>query len=143
EGPDGWKGERPFELVREEIRIRSVEAHKLGSGIGYVRLKQFQSTTATELAQALAELRQAGSLKGLVMDLRDNPGGLLDQAATVADMFLPHGGNVTPGGYSEGREEEPARPVGTQPNYPHRRPGERELRERQRDRGGRPQEPRS
>ncbi len=118
EGPDGWKGERPFELVREEIRIRSVEAHKLGSGVGYVRLKQFQSTTATELAQALAELRQASSLKGLVMDLRDNPGGLLDQATKVADMFLSDGVIVTTAGYSEGREEQRARPVGTQPNYP-------------------------
>lgn len=118
DGPEGWTGARPFELVREEIRIRSVEAHKLGGGVGYVRLKQFQSTTASELGQSLAELRQAGSLKGLVMDLRDNPGGLLDQATKVSDMFLSDGVIVTTAGHSEGREEQRARPVGTQPNYP-------------------------
>lgn len=118
EGSDGWTGARPFELVREEIRIRSVEGQKLGNGVGYVRLKQFQSTTTSELAQALAELRQAGSLKGLVLDLRDNPGGLLDQATKVADMFLSDGVIVTTAGHSEGREEQRARPVGTQPTYP-------------------------
>lgn len=118
DGKDGWAGSRPFELTREEIRIRSVEAEKLGDGVGYVRLKQFQSSTAAELAQALSELQRAGSLKALVLDLRDNPGGLLDQAAKVADMFLRDGVIVATAGYSEGREEQRAREPGTQPDYP-------------------------
>ncbi len=118
DGKDGWAGSRPFELVREEIRIRSVESQKLGDGVGYVRLKQFQSSTSAELAQALADLRAGNSLKALVIDLRDNPGGLLDQAAKVADMFLSDGVIVATAGYSEGREEQRAREPGTQPNYP-------------------------
>jgi carboxyl-terminal processing protease len=118
DGNDGWPGSRPFELVREEIRIRSVESQKLGDGVGYVRLKQFQSSTAAELGQALTDLRQAGSLKSLVLDLRDNPGGLLDQAAKVADLFLSDGVIVATAGASEGREEQRAREPGTQPDYP-------------------------
>jgi carboxyl-terminal processing protease len=118
EGKDGWKGSRAFELEREEIAIHSVEFHQLAPGIGYIQIKQFQSTTSDELDQALAELRKDGPAKGVVLDLRGNPGGLLDQAAQVADHFLQRGAIVTTVGGSEGREEKRAKRLGTEPNYP-------------------------
>lgn len=118
EGPDGWQGVRPFELTREEIRIRSVDYRSLAPGVGYVRLKQFQSSTADELDAALADLGKGEKIKGLVLDLRGNPGGLLDQAAKVADKFLEQGTVVATVGASEGREEKRATARGTEPNYP-------------------------
>jgi len=118
DGNDGWKGSRPFELTREEIRIRSVDFRALGNGVGYVRIKQFQSSTTDELEAALADLQKSERLKGLVLDLRGNPGGLLDQAAKVADKFIDSGVIVATVGASEGREEKRASPRGTEPPYP-------------------------
>ena len=63
------------------IHVASVEHKLLDGGIGYVRLKQFQANTSTDLEAALADMKKNGELKGLVLDLRGNPGGLLDQAA--------------------------------------------------------------
>ena len=118
EGKDGWKGARAFELEREEISIDSVQYRTLEPGIGYIQIKQFQSSTSDELDEALAEMRKEGPPKGLVLDLRGNPGGLLDQAAQVADHFLQRGAIVTTVGGSEGREEKRAKRLGTEPNYP-------------------------
>ena len=81
-------------------------------------MKQFQSSTADELDAALADLAKSETLKGLVLDLRGNPGGLLDQAAKVADKFLETGPIVATVGAAEGREEKKATPRGTEPNYP-------------------------
>ena len=61
DGDGGWAGSRPFELVREEIQIKSVEARPLGGGVGYVRIKQFQSSTSDELEASLAELHEEGA----------------------------------------------------------------------------------
>jgi carboxyl-terminal processing protease len=118
DGPDGWAGSRPFELTREEIQVKSVESRSLLAGIGYVRIKQFQQSTADELDAALAELHKKDKLKGLVLDLRSNPGGLLDQATAVADRFLEDGVIVSTVGVSEGRDEKRAARRGTEPNYP-------------------------
>ncbi len=118
DGNDGWQGSRPFELTREEIRIRSVDARPLGNGIGYVRIKQFQQSTDDELSAALSEFAKAERIKGIVLDLRGNPGGLLDQAAKVADVFLDSGVIVATVGASEGREEKKATRRDTQPPYP-------------------------
>ncbi len=119
DGKEGWKGARPFKLVREIIKIKSVDQRELEPGIGYVRLRQFQASTADELQDALAQFRRApGGIKGLVMDLRDNPGGLLDQAAKVADTFLSRGVIVSTVGSSEGRDEKRAQRAGTEPDYP-------------------------
>ena len=118
DGNDGWAGARPFELVREEISIRSVESRALGQGVGYVRLKQFQSTSSDELDAALEQLHRGEKLRALVLDLRGNPGGLLDQAAKVADKFLEAGTIVATVGVSEGRDEKRASKRGTEPNYP-------------------------
>ncbi|HEX3777200.1 MAG TPA: MXAN_5808 family serine peptidase [Polyangiaceae bacterium] len=118
DGTDGWTGARPFELVREEIQVKSVDYRGLGNGVGYVRLKQFQASTSDELDEALADLHKKEKLKALVLDLRGNPGGLLDQAARVADRFLEDGVIVATVGASEGREEKRAVRKGTEPNYP-------------------------
>jgi carboxyl-terminal processing protease len=118
DGADGWQGSRPFELTREEIQVRSVEARTLAPGIGYVRLKQFQASTSDELETALGELHKKERLKGLVLDLRSNPGGLLDQATQVADRFLEDGVIVATQGNSEARDEKRATRAGTEPDYP-------------------------
>ena len=118
-GKQGWAGVKPFKLVRERIRIESVRAEPLNAGIGYVRIEQFQASTVDELDEALKELKgSAEGLKGLVLDLRGNPGGLLDQAARVADKFLRRGVIVSTVGSSEGREEKRASAAGTEPSYP-------------------------
>ncbi len=118
DGPEGWTGARAFELVREEISIASVDSRPLTGGIGYVRLKGFQSTTSDELDDALASLKAKGRLQGLVLDLRENPGGLLDQATQVADKFIAEGVLVATEGGNEGREEKEATRRGTEPDYP-------------------------
>lgn len=118
DGKEGWTGSRPFELVREVIRVSSVDEQKLDGGVGYVRIKQFQQTTARELSDALKKLHKEKSLNGLVMDLREDPGGLLDQAGKVADMFLDEGMIFATVGASEGRHEQQATRAGTEPDYP-------------------------
>ena len=121
DGPDGWQQAKPFELSREIIKVASVEHKSLGDGIGYVRLKQFQANTSKDLDDALADMKKNVELKGLVLDLRGNPGGLLEQAARVADKFLTSGpivATVGNPGSGEEREEKVAHPDGTEPNYP-------------------------
>jgi len=121
DGPDGWQQPKPFELTREVIKVASVEHKLLADNIGYVRIKQFQANTAKDLEQALSDMKKNGELKGLVLDLRGNPGGLLEQAARVADKFLVSGpivATVGNPGSGEDREEKVAHPEGTEPNYP-------------------------
>lgn len=119
DGADGWPGVKEFVLQRETIKVASVESRMLEGGVGYVRLKQFQANTAADLDKALADLKKSGEMKGLVLDLRGNPGGLLDQAARVVDKFIAQGPIVaTVGNSAEDREEKVAHPDGTEPNYP-------------------------
>jgi carboxyl-terminal processing protease len=118
EGDNGWQGAKPFQLNREVIKVKSVEYRALEQGIGYARLKSFQQSTSAELEAALDDMRSRGQIKGLVLDLRGNPGGLLEQAARVADKFLYEGTIVSTVGFSEGREEKRAKGPGTEPPYP-------------------------
>jgi carboxyl-terminal processing protease len=118
EGDGGWQGSKSVALTREVIKVRSVESHPLEQGVGYVRLKQFQQSSSAELDAALDDLRSKGPIRGLVLDLRGNPGGLLDQAARIADKFLSEGTIVSTVGASEGREEKRAKAAGTEPPYP-------------------------
>lgn len=113
-----WEGLKKFELTRERIRVRSVLSKRLAGDVGYVRLKQFQATSTSEITEALEKLREQGPIKGLVLDLRGNPGGLLEQAAKVSDLFLDRGTIVATVGHSEGREEKKATAAGTEPPYP-------------------------
>ena len=89
-------------LTRKIIKIASVRARMLEKGFGCVRIVQFQENTASDLKRSLSELfrKNQRSLDGLVLDLRNNPGGLLDEAVRVADVFLTKGLVV----YTEGRE---------------------------------------
>ncbi len=82
-----------FELTRDVIPITSVKSMTLKPGYGYLRISNFQANTTDEALKALEQLNSEnnGSLKGLILDLRNNPGGLLDQAVSIADLFLEDG----------------------------------------------------
>ena len=86
-----WQGTRKFVLTRERIKVPSVLYRRLSKGVAYIRLKQFQASSSAEIQQALEDIRNGGSVKGLVLDLRGNPGGLLDEASKVADLFIGRG----------------------------------------------------
>lgn len=95
--------EKPLELTIERaiIRVKSVKSRMLEPGYAYVRITQFQSQTGEQLRQALEDLQKQadGKLKGLVLDLRNNPGGVLQASVSVADAFLDDGLVV----YTDGR----------------------------------------
>ena len=90
------------EMRRQVIRVTSVHKELLGPSYGYVRLSQFSENTARELGRAIDELQDEsdGLLQGLVLDLRNNPGGVLDAAVDVSDLFLDAGVIVTADGRS-------------------------------------------
>ena len=90
-----------FTLARAVIKIQSVKHRMLDDGFGYVRITQFQANTGDNLKDALTKLKlqNKGNLKGLVLDLRNNPGGVLNAAVAVSDAFLTTGLIV----YTEGR----------------------------------------
>ena len=118
---ESFEKPRTFELTREVIKVASVKSRTLAPGIGYIRLMQFQENSAAEVAAGLTSLREAnaGVLQGLILDLRNNPGGLLDQAIQTSDLFLREGLIV----YTEGRDAESrvsssATAEGTEPDYP-------------------------
>ncbi len=102
------KGERKpleFELVRDVISIQSVKSRSLEPGFGYVRISSFQSGTASDLRKALNQLQTENpGLQGLIVDLRNDPGGLLDQAVEVSDEFLDEGLIVYTGGRLENQK---------------------------------------
>ena len=109
----GWDKPQTMTVTRALIMIESVQSKLLAQGIGYVRLKNFQGNTTRDLQEALDTLNQqaaeAGNpkgLKGLVLDLRGNPGGLLDQAIQVSDLFLSSGTIVATVGLSDKLREE-------------------------------------
>ena len=82
-----------FELRRESIRVASVRHEILEPAIGYARVSQFNESTASELSRAIDDMQdqQDGMLDGLILDLRNNPGGVLDSAVDVTDLFLNAG----------------------------------------------------
>lgn len=102
---EGFDKPKEFPLVRDVIQVKSVKYKTLDDGFGYVRIAQFQEKTDDDLTKALAALREqnGGNLRGLVLDLRNDPGGLLDQAVKVADHFLDDGQLIV---YTEGREKD-------------------------------------
>ncbi len=85
-----------FRLTREEVRLKNVSYAGFVdddtlSGIGYVRLERFARDAPAEMRRSLSALQSTGALNGLVVDLRDNPGGLLDAAVDIAQLFVPEG----------------------------------------------------
>ena len=98
----GWKTPRPIDVVRAEINIPSLESTALNDNIGYIKLKSFQGNSQDDILKALSKLKkEMGTMNGLILDLRGNPGGLLDQAVYIADDFLDSGTIVTTVGVNE------------------------------------------
>jgi len=97
-------GKKPFvvKITREIITITSVKSHLLDPGLGYVRISSFQNPTAQLLKNKIKELveKNGSPLKSLILDLRNNPGGILDGAVDVSNVFLDNEGLVV---YTEGR----------------------------------------
>jgi carboxyl-terminal processing protease len=102
---DGEAAPLEFSLRRTQVEVHSVASQWLEPGYGYLRISQFSETTHKDVEQAIRELRKEAGTKpiaGLVIDLRNNPGGLLDAAVEVADEFLD-GGNIVS---ADGRTDE-------------------------------------
>src|SRR2546422_582013 len=96
---EGWTEPKDFEITREQIRVQSVRSHDLGGGVAYVKLRQFQEQSPGDLAAALEKASKTG-MKALVLDLRNNPGGLLTATVEVTEEFIDDGKLVV---YTEGR----------------------------------------
>ena len=88
---EGWNDLQEFTIVRDVIPIQSVRSTVLEPGYGYIRITNFQRNSAQDLQNSLNGLVKEGGLKGLVLDLRNNPGGLLDSSVKIADIFLDEG----------------------------------------------------
>jgi carboxyl-terminal processing protease len=118
---EGSTKPKDFTLVRDVIPVRSVRGELLEKNYGYIRISQFQEKTDGEFEKAMKALEDEskGALKGLILDLRNNPGGLLDQAVKISDRFIESGLIVS----VEGRKEEQkmkffAHPDGNGVRYP-------------------------
>ncbi|MEA3241338.1 MAG: S41 family peptidase [Pseudomonadota bacterium] len=110
---------KAVDIIRDIIKIASVKNKNLDDGIGYIRLTQFQDRTSADMIKKMDELKKDGPLKGLVLDLRNDPGGLLNQAVQVSDYFLKSGLIV----YTDGRLKKQnmkyyAHDDGTEGDYP-------------------------
>lgn len=96
---DGFEEPKDFTLVRDVIKVASVKSQLLPDSWGYIRIRNFSKDTSEETTKALADLKKQG-MKGLVLDLRNDPGGLLNQAVEVADLFVNKGDLIV---YTKGR----------------------------------------
>src|SRR6266511_1212236 len=97
---EGWTEPKDFTITREQIRVQSVKNAELEPGIEYIRLRQFQEQTGTDIETALEKYSKGKKITGLVLDLRNNPGGLLTSSVEVAEKFLDPGKLIV---YTEGR----------------------------------------
>src|ERR1700754_1428071 len=110
--------EKPLDLaiVRDTIKVRSVRSHNEGDDVGYVRITQFNEQTSDGLKKAINDITNqlgADKVKGYVIDLRNNPGGLLDQAISVSDTFLERGEIVS----TRGRDPEETQGFNARPGH--------------------------
>jgi len=97
---EGWAEPKDFPIIREQIRVQSVKNQQLEPGIEYIRLRQFQEQTSGDLESALEKYTKDGKIHGLILDLRNNPGGLLTSSVEVTEKFIDSGRLVV---YTEGR----------------------------------------
>jgi carboxyl-terminal processing protease len=95
-----------FALKREPLEVDAVVSKPLGGGLAYVRVRFFQDGVATEVKGALEELEGQGEVKGVVLDLRNNPGGLLIEGVKLSDLFLKEGVIVKTQGRDRGQNQE-------------------------------------
>jgi carboxyl-terminal processing protease len=111
---EGEEGPLKITITRAIIRIKSVRSKTLEPGYGYIRISQFQSATGTSMRKVITELKKDndGELKGLVLDLRNNPGGVLNASVSVADAFIKKGKIV----YTEGRVKDSLLTFNASPN---------------------------
>jgi carboxyl-terminal processing protease len=117
---EGFEKPEPYTIIRDVVKVVSVDGKLAEPGYAYVRVRSFQERTAEDLEYKLADLREENGREfdGLVLDLRDNPGGLLDQAVKVADIWLQEGLVVyTKGRVKSQQQEFRARPQG-ESGYP-------------------------
>jgi carboxyl-terminal processing protease len=118
---EGLTQAKDITIVRDIIRIQSVKFKTLEKGYGYLRIVQFQEKTSADAKRALETLQKENpdGLQGLVLDLRNDPGGLLDQAVQVSDLFLDKGVIVSiKGRDAEEKTAFDAHAEGTMPNWP-------------------------
>ena len=118
---DGFERPQPYTIMRDVVKVASVEGRALEPGYGYIRLRSFQERTASDLEKTLATVRKeaGGTLNGLILDLRDDPGGLLDQAVRVADLWVGDGVIVQTKGRVESQQQDfKGQLDGTEPDYP-------------------------
>jgi carboxyl-terminal processing protease len=109
----GWKAPREFSVVREQVKMPSVAHLAVEPRIGYIAISRFQEATHDDTLAALQALQAAGALDALILDLRGNPGGLLDQGIRVADLFLTEGLITTVQGRQGATETHVAHAAGT------------------------------
>ena len=113
----GLKEPLEYKLIRDVIPIESVKSLSLKPGYGYIWVTNFRESTTQDIVKALEKLQAGGTpLKGIIMDLRDNPGGLLDQSIKVADLFLEKGKILS----IEGRSKRNTRIFNAKPDDPPR-----------------------
>lgn len=86
-----WSEMRDVELVRAEIPLHSVRSEDLGEGLLYTRITNFQTSTTADFKKIFRQAEKKSPVLGMILDLRDNPGGLLDQAIKIADIFIDEG----------------------------------------------------
>ena len=105
-------------LTRSVIKIQSVKSELLDDNIGYISVSSFQHGTEKELKKALEKLHKNNALNGLVLDLRQNPGGLVEQSVSVSDIFLDKGTIVTTESRGKEIDKYEAHKDGTEPHFP-------------------------
>ena len=114
----GFESPKAFTLVRDVVRIHSVKSRRVDT-VGVVRIAQFQQGTHVEVRKAIKDFENEGPLDGLILDLRNNPGGLLDQAVKVSDVLLKSGTVVSTRGRDPDQEVVyTARDDGDEPTCP-------------------------
>lgn len=101
----GWDKIRDVSIVRDIIKIQSVKHEQIEPNYGYVRLASFNENAAQDIKKAIQKLEEKGKLKGLVLDMRMNPGGLLDQAVEVSSLFIDEGVVVSTVGRNKNQKE--------------------------------------
>jgi len=109
----GFKSLKDFIISRAIIKMKSVWSRRMEDNIGYIRIRNFAKTTTDEVKKGLGKFSDKGPLKGLVLDLRNNPGGLLNQSVEVSNIFLNKGALIV---YTEGRTPDQNMTFKTQKN---------------------------